>query len=145
MFKFDVKLEYDDMVRDLRKKMRRTNEEARQIIKKYTSNTKRDAKLNAQKDVDTGYLMRNIRSNIELGGMTGTVQSFAEYSPHVEYGHMVYKGQMFPLFDKTTFIGMRRIKATRFIEGSHYMGKAYDKNEPGFIREMTEDTMKGWR
>lgn len=142
MFRFDVKMEFDGFVRDINKKVRRGHEEARQIIKKYTNQTKRDAKLNAQKFVDTGYLMRNIRSEIEKDGLAGTVQSHADYSPHVEWGHMVYKGHMFPLYDKTQFVGMRRIKETRFIPGKHFMKEAYEKNVEGFIDEMTSEVVK---
>ena len=138
MFKFDIKLDYADLTMELKKSMRRSTEEAKRIIKEYTNKTKRDAKLNAQKFADTGYLMRQIASRIEDAGLAGIVQAHADYSPHVEHGHMVYKGQLFPVYDKTRLVGFRRVKETRFIPGKYFMKKAYDDNLDGFIQDMTD-------
>lgn len=139
--KLSLRLNYNGAVTDLKRRVRRSKEEAKAIINKYTNATKRDAKIKAQTFADSGHLMRNINSRIALNGMSGTIRSVAEYSPHKEYGHMVYKGQLFPLKEGTRIVGWRRVTETRFIEGKFFMRDAFEAHVPNFIEDMTSKTL----
>ena len=58
-----------------------------------------------------GTLRRSEMLELEDGGLTAKVQAHANYAPYVEFG-------------------------TRFMEGRHYMKKAYDAQVPIFKSDM---------
>ena len=90
----------------------RTNLEAvKLIVKKNGAQLQQKAQRNTP--VDTGTLRRSEKLDIENGGMTARVAATANYAPYVEYG-------------------------TRFMEGRHYMKKAYDAQAPIFKSDLNK-------
>lgn len=60
-----------------------------------------------------GTLRRSEKLELEAGGMTARVEATANYAPYVEFG-------------------------TRFMEGRHYMKKAYDAQAPIFKSDLNK-------
>lgn len=118
--KFNASCDADNVLKYLDKSIKKSKEEVKHIIKKYTNLSKGDMKREAP--VDTGYLREQIASRYEDSGFTGIVQAHAEYSPHVEFGHRVVNSQG---------------DQVGYVEGQYYARKAYVLRRQEFIDEMS--------
>jgi hypothetical protein len=74
------------------------------------------------------------KPTVSTGGtIRGSVQSLAEYTVHVNYGHMIKAGQVF--FDKRSK-EFRKVKRTRFIPGSYFFTRSVTKGKNNFAKEI---------
>lgn len=116
----------------------RYNNQMKQRVKDTVDNTATEiqSQAKAEANVDTGDMRRKIekKPTISSGGtIRGSVQSLAEYTVHVNYGHMVRAGQIF--YDKRSK-SFKRVKRTRFIPGSYFFTRAVTKGKNEFAREI---------
>ncbi|MEK4711137.1 HK97 gp10 family phage protein [Bacillus sp. FSL R10-2780] len=116
----------------------RYNNQMKQNVKEVVDTTTTDiqSQAKAEANVDTGDMRRKIekKPTVSAGGtIRGSVQSLAEYTVHVNYGHMVRAGQIF--FDRKSK-SFKRVKRTRFIPGSYFFTRSVTKGRSEFSREI---------
>ncbi|SMD68178.1 hypothetical protein BACERE00185_00292 [Bacillus mobilis] len=116
----------------------RYNNQMKQRVKDTVDNTATDiqSQAKAEANVDTDDMRRKIekKPTVSTGGtIRGSVQSLAEYTVHVNYGHMIKAGQVF--YDKRSKT-FRKVKRTRFIPGSYFFTRSVTKGRSDFSREI---------
>lgn len=85
--------------------------QVKMAVKSNTAEMQANAQRNAP--VDTGFLKRAITQEITDGGMTGKVESTAEYAPYQEYG-------------------------TRYQSGTPHIRPAFHQQKDKFIDDLKE-------
>ncbi len=136
--KVDFKIEgIADLVKDLQTRNVECDKDIERVIKIYTLDVHGEARKRAP--VDTGQMRRQIRFKFtrNKSEFVGEIISHAEYSPHVEYGHIIKKGQLVPLKidGKQTF---RTVTETKFVPAQPFMNPAFDLYKEDFLRDITK-------
>lgn len=106
----DIRIEgADRLMRRLRNKVNKSA--VNQVVKRNTSQVQEKAMKNAP--VDTGFLKREIKLEMDNSNSVGLVIANAEYSPYLEYG-------------------------TRFMSAQPFMRPAVREQNPIFISDLRE-------
>jgi hypothetical protein len=117
----DIKIEITNLTeveRELERGYLKSLEAGQRLIKRYTNNVKRDAKINLRNKVKnpTGRLNNSIKTRFEDDGLTGICYTSVHYAPHVEWGH--------------------RLRDNSYWRGYHYMLDAFNQHESNFLRDV---------
>lgn len=111
----EIRIEGSDrLMRRLRNKVNKSA--VNQVVKRNTSQVQEKAMKNAP--VDTGFLKREIKLEMDNSNSVGLVIANAEYSPYLEYG-------------------------TRFMSAQPFMHPAVREQTPIFISDLKEMIRKG--
>ena len=90
-----------------------------------------ERELKEKVPTDRGIMRNSISSNVS--GMTGKVRINAEHGIYQNYGFTVRNGRIF--FDRKSGT-FKRIKATRFIQGKHFVEKAIADKKGEIVEEI---------
>lgn len=135
--KVDIKVEgIEELVKQIKTRQVECERDLEKVIKMHTLNVHGEAKKRAP--VDTGQMRRQIKFKFSRnkGDFAGEITSHAEYSPHIEYGHIVRKGQIVPVKvdGKRTF---RRVTQTKFVPAQPFMNPAFNLYKQDIVRDIT--------